>query len=45
MTAKPDHKEKKMANHHLYDVVDIFCNDFNINKYRTLALCTIDDII
>ena len=38
MTAKPTIEEKSMAKHHMFDVVDMFTKDFNVNKYREMAL-------
>lgn len=44
MTAKPEPEEKAKINHHLYDVEDMFSNDFNVNKYTAAALKTIKTI-
>ena len=38
MTAKPTEDELARATHHLYDNVDMFTQNFNVNKYRYQAL-------
>jgi len=45
MTAKPTPDEKQRIPHHLYDCVDLFVKDFNVNKYRTLSLDAIQGIL
>lgn len=44
MTAKPTAEERQLVAHHLYDNVEFHTTDFNVNKYRTLALAAISDI-
>ena len=45
MTAKPTPEEKNRVQHHLYDIVDVFQRDFNVNKYQSQALACIEDIL
>eukprot|EP00347_Sterkiella_histriomuscorum_P023170 403335685 len=44
MTAKPTQEELQKVPHHLYGVVNWLTYDFNVNKYRELALEAIRDI-
>ncbi|CDW87769.1 trna mitochondrial [Stylonychia lemnae] len=44
MTAKPTPEEKLIVKHHMFDVVNIYTQDFNVNKYRDMALECIRDI-
>ena len=44
MTAKPTAEEKARVPHHLYDTVDLFTLDFNVNKYTQLAADVINQI-
>lgn len=45
MTAKPTIEEKSRVTHHVYDVVDRDVKDFNVNKYLSLAIPVIEDIL
>ena len=44
MTAKPTPEEKAQATHHLYDCVDMYTQNFNVNKYRDMAVEVISNI-
>jgi tRNA dimethylallyltransferase len=44
MTAKPTAEEQSTARHHGYSRVPPTQADFNVNKYRQMAMEAIDDI-
>ncbi|TNV79078.1 hypothetical protein FGO68_gene8325 [Halteria grandinella] len=45
MTAKPTGEEKARMAHHLYDIIEMHQQDFNVNKYVKLAVAKIDEIL
>ena len=44
MTAQPSQSDLKLVEHHLYGLINQKVVDFNVQKYRKLALDTIKTI-